>query len=90
MARIRLPIFAAPAMASVPAKIHSSCRWTKGSMTRVEAVHEAMVALQAPPPLSRWNVWLCVVLAAVLVTALIASQNGGINAFLARLPPRAR
>jgi len=59
-------------------------------MTRVEAVHEAMVALHASPPLSRWNVWLCVLLAAILVTALMVSQNGGINALLARLPRRAR
>jgi hypothetical protein len=57
-------------------------------MNRVQAVHEAMVALHTPPPLARWNVWLCVLLAVVLVTALMATQNGGIAAFLARLPRR--
>jgi hypothetical protein len=54
-------------------------------MDRVQAVHEAMVALQAPPPLSRLNVWLCVLVAVVLVLMLFASQNGGINAFFARI-----
>jgi hypothetical protein len=62
-----------------------SRRWTKSSMNRVEAVHEAMVALQTPPPLARWNVWLCVLLAVVLVAALMASQNGGIAAVFGRI-----
>jgi hypothetical protein len=57
----------------------------KRSMNRVQAVHEAMVALHTPPPLARWNVWLCVLLAVVLVTALIASQNGGIAAVFGRI-----
>jgi hypothetical protein len=58
-------------------------------MNRVQAVHEAMVALQAPPPLSRLNVWLCVLLAVVLVVTLLVAQNGGINALLGRLSRRA-
>jgi hypothetical protein len=57
----------------------------KRSMNRVQAVNDAMVALQAPPPLSRLNVWLCVLLAAFLVLMLLASQNGGISALLARI-----
>ena len=55
------------------------------SMNRVQAVHEAMVALQAPPPLSRLNVWLCVLVAVVLVVTLLAAQKGGINALFGRI-----
>lgn len=54
-------------------------------MNRVQAVHEAMVALQTPPPLSRLNVWLCVLLAVVLVVTLLAAQNGGISGLLGRI-----
>jgi hypothetical protein len=44
-----------------------------------------MVALQAPPPLNRLNVWLCVLVAVVLVVTLLAAQNGGINAIFGRI-----
>lgn len=54
-------------------------------MDRSLAVHEAMVALQTPPPLSRLNVWLCVLLAVVLVVMLLAAQNGGISGLLGRI-----
>lgn len=54
-------------------------------MNRVQAVHEAMVALHQPPPLARWNVWLCVLLAAILVAALIAAQHGGIASLFGRI-----
>ena len=47
------------------------------------------MALQAPPPLSRLNVWLCVLVAVVLVVTLLVAQNGGINALLGRLARRA-
>lgn len=54
-------------------------------MDRSYAVHEAMVALHAPPPLSRLNVWLCVLLAVILVVMLMTAQHGGIAAVFARI-----
>lgn len=44
-------------------------------MTREQAVELAMYGLTMPRPLSPLNVWLCVLLAIVIVVALLHFQS---------------